>query len=250
VAAIAAAAILAPTQGRAEGLFDFLFGSNAPWAAPPPREAPRWRDRPPEARAGVRSANPGSSGAGDGFCVRTCDGYFFPLIKSSNATRQQSCEYACPSAPMAIYHGSSIEGARNHKGDRYTVLPTAFSFRDKATKQCACNEPQSSQDFFVRISRSDPTLRSGDILVEGNGAVAYRGSDFVPLDRASFVPSQIRERLRAILERASDRRGRADVGEKDTLAPQAPTSDIPKSEPAPAGTAPLAAPQVGADVGQ
>ena len=97
--------------------------------------------------------------APDGFCVRTCDGYYFPLIKSRRATTQQYCDYACPSAPTAVYEGSAIETARNIAGEKYTSLPTAFSFRDKAMQKCVCNAPERRQDFSreslapIRVSR-------------------------------------------------------------------------------------------------
>ncbi len=138
--------------------------------------------------------------SGGGYCVRACDGYFFPLIKSSQASRQQSCEFLCPSAPMELYEGASIEEARNSRGERYTALPTAFSFREKTAKECSCNDPRSSQDYFIRLSRTDPTLRSGDVVVEANGAFVYNGASLVTLNR-SALPAQMRSRLREILLR-------------------------------------------------
>jgi len=212
LAALAATFLIAPVDGRAEDLFDFLFGPDtpAPRAAPPPRAAASRRSGDPRfsGRLGVHVA-PGagesaSAGmqSGGGFCVRVCDGYYFPLIKSEQATRQQSCEYACPSAPMTIYDGATIETARNHKGEKYTSLSTAFKFRDKATERCSCNAPENSQAFFVRIARSDPTLRAGDIVFDETGAFVYRGADFAPAERSTFLPSYTRDRLRAMIERA------------------------------------------------
>lgn len=208
-------------QARAEDLFDFLFGPDTPsrahsHAEPSYRREPQWRRRPglpraslqvaPGDGAGTGTGAPSASSWSGGFCVRTCDGYYFPLIPSERTTRQKSCEYACPSAPMAIYYGSAIEGARNYKGEKYTSLKTAFSFRDKATPRCSCNRPENSQAFFVRIARSDPTLRAGDIIFDATGAYVYSGSGFSPAARSSLVPSWTRERLRAMLETA---RGRA-----------------------------------------
>lgn len=209
VASFAFAFLLAPGDGRAEGLLDFLFGSDPEPARPAQHAAPTRRAPPTQKKAvgELRFAKPGEGGPGQaeqstgGYCVRTCDGYYFPLIKSARATRQQSCEFACPSAPMEIYDGSSIETARNYKGQRYTALPTAFAFRDKASTNCSCNDPQSSQAFFLQMSRNDPTLRSGDVVVEDSGAFVYSGSSLVPLSHASFMPSQIRQRLRTMLRR-------------------------------------------------
>jgi hypothetical protein len=216
MALLALGLLFAPAPGRAEGLLDFLFGSDP---EPAPR-APVRRDSTPSRRVKARAvgelrfAKPrdGLPGGGSGFssepraggfCVRTCDGYFFPLIKSTKATRQQSCALACPAAPMEIYDGATIETARSYKGQRYSALPVAFAFRDRAKTKCACNDPQSSQAFFEKTARSDPTLQSGDIVVEDNGAFVYSGSNLVPLSNASFMSTQIRDRLRAMLRRTA-----------------------------------------------
>jgi hypothetical protein len=212
-ALLALGLLFAPEPGRAEGgLLEFLFGPD-PTPAPPQMAPPRARRdsaagrRVKGAVGELRFGKPGTGFSSEptagGFCVRTCDGYYFPLIKSTRATRQQSCELACPSAPMEIYDGSTIESARNYKGQRYSALPVAFAFRDRANSSCACNDPRSSQAFFERTARSDPTLQSGDVVVEDNGAFVYSGAKFVPLSNASFMSSNLRDRLRAMLRRAA-----------------------------------------------
>ena len=75
------------------------------------------------AKPDPRSPPTADSMSGGGYCVRACDGYYFPLIKSSLISGQQSCELACPSARVQLYEGASIEQARNAKGDRYSALP-------------------------------------------------------------------------------------------------------------------------------
>jgi len=232
--------LLAPAEGQAEGLLDFLFGSTPG----PVRQAPASRgsrDSAATQRASqkkavgeLRFAKPGEGGPGQaepstgGYCVRMCDGYFFPLIKSAHATRQQSCEFACPSAPMEIYDGGSIETARNYKGERYTSLKTAFAFRDKASTNCSCNDPKSSQAFFERTALTDPTLRSGDVVVEANGAFVYSGSNLVPLSRASFVSSQIRQRLRSTLLRNAA--SKSSTALTEALTPSEPEVELSKAD--------------------
>ncbi len=227
IACFCALGLLGTGNAAAEGgLFDFLFGPDsdpAPRAAPERYERSWQRERRSrashredgEARSARRSRRDLAIGeiserfvdaTPDGFCVRTCDGYFFPLIKSSRASRQQSCEFQCPSAPVEIYEGASIEQAKNAKGERYSALPAAFSFRDKATAQCTCNDPRSSHKFFKELAQNDPTLRAGDVVFEDTGAFVYNGSNLVSLGRASFVPTQIRERLHAMMRRNASMR--------------------------------------------
>ncbi len=209
-ALVLAAAVVACDARAEEDLLDFLFGPDPPARSTPSRGGgavrPRYRPslRPAARPASFRFMRPAASeitpgGGGDGFCVRVCDGYFFPLIKSERATRQQSCEYACPSAPMAIYEGSTIEGARSRKGEPYSRLPTAFQFRDKPAQHCACSRPDTALAYYERIVRSDPTLRRGDVVIAANGALVYggpgEGGAFTPLARASFVPGDTRAEI-------------------------------------------------------
>lgn len=203
IGALGIAVSLAPTPGAAQGLLEFLFGPD-----PATQQAPPPRDSAPGRRAKSQGSAPrvgGSAFASDphagGFCVRTCDGYFFPLIKATRATRQQSCELACPSAPMEVYDGSTIESARNRKGQRYSALPRAFGFRDRASGDCVCNDPKTSQAHYEGVARDDPTLQNGDVLVETHGAFVYSGSKLVPLGAAA-MSANLRDRLRAMLRRS------------------------------------------------
>jgi hypothetical protein len=230
LAALLALSLLAPTESLAEGgLLDFLFGPDEPAprsSAPLPQR--QRRAKPQNGAIGdVRFGKPGLSGgsgfssepSAGGFCVRTCDGYYFPLIKSTRATRQQSCELACPSAPMEIYDGSTIESARNSKGQRYSALPVAFAFRDKATGRCACNDPRTSQSFFEKTARNDPTLQSGDVVVETDGAFVYSGAKLVPLSNAA-MSTTLRDRLRAMLQRATGAQSASSNASANQPAPE------------------------------
>ncbi len=231
----------APAPVAAQGLLEFLFGPDpAPQqAAPRPRESAPGRRVKAQASGGPRSGAGFASDPGvGGFCVRTCDGYFFPLIKSMRATRQQSCELACPSASMDIYDGSSIETARNHKGQRYSALPRAFAYRGGASGDCVCNDPRSSQAYFERAGKDDPTLQNGDIFVDADGAFVYGGSKLVPLGEASFVSTNLRNRLRAMLRRSPAPTPTL----TGTIAPAPSALEIPKEEQTGGPAAPQAAP--------
>lgn len=144
---------------------------------------------------GGRENDGASFGSGTEFCVRTCDGYFFPLIKSAQQTKQASCEYACPSAPVAYYHGASIESARNLKGEKYTALPTAFKFREKVSQGCTCHPPEESQENSLKIVSNDPTAHSGDIVVGQKGALVYQGKQAIPIDRSRQLSATQRQNI-------------------------------------------------------
>lgn len=220
-----AVALMSPFDTLAQGdLFDFLFGPDTPSAFP---SGGSWRvthprPRPRAPRASIRHEKPApvhaetDSMSGGGYCVRACDGYYFPLIKSALISGQQSCEFACPSARVQLYEGESIEEARNAKGERYAALPTAFSFRERLTAGCSCIDPAASSDYFRRLSRRDPTLQAGDVVVGEKGALVYSGSDLVSVRRAS---RHIRARLRELLPRNfAPRDASVSLSENDAFA--------------------------------
>lgn len=248
--------LTAPPPAQAEGLFDFLFGdsdSDGP-SAPPSMPAQRqWQRRAPRDAQGQRPKNVdrgqtkhtearSAEQSGDGFCVRTCDGYFFPLIRSSRATGQQSCEFLCPSAAVELYAGSNIETARNSRGQHYASLPTAFSFQNRTVDKCACNDPNASASYVQQISRTDPTLRSGDVIVEDDGPFVYNGASLVTLGRASFMSGQIRDRLRALLKSGAQRAASGESARAPTPAPAAPVNRPPKPPMEAQGTIEFVAP--------
>lgn len=81
-------------------------------------------------------------------CVRTCDGYYFPVSFSTkrNAIDDDAlaCSNLCPGRDMELYyHKTSGETAEQMvsmmTGDPYTALPTANSFREKYHPRCGCD---------------------------------------------------------------------------------------------------------------
>src|SRR5205809_2702357 len=83
LAAITAFAVAAPAaSASAQGLFEFLFGS--PRRSGPPSSASPFAD--PNSPFGRPDSGPRyESGPAVAFCVRLCDGRFFPIQRSSGA---------------------------------------------------------------------------------------------------------------------------------------------------------------------
>ncbi len=239
----AAAALVISSEGRAQDFFDTLFGPASPsfergvggdysYSATSDERGLHagrsWKQRVEKRRAELKSGSKQTlavaanvdteASSGHGFCVRTCDGYYFPLITSGRATKQQSCEYACPSAPMAVYEGSTIETAQNLGGEKYTSLSAAFSFRDKTTQNCSCNPPEHAQSFSMRLLGEDLSLRTGDIVFGDHGAFVYQGSKFVPFERSSLLSSGTRAKIRALLV---EQRMRPEADPRNTYASEA-----------------------------
>jgi hypothetical protein len=97
---------------------------------------------------------PGSGGFLDGvgfgtyrtLCVRTCDGYYFPIsfatLPGKFGTDADACHQMCPGAEAALYvhrnPGEDTEAMVSLDGQPYTALPTAFRYRQEYDKACTC----------------------------------------------------------------------------------------------------------------
>ena len=160
VLALIAGAALIAVPAQAQDFFSALFGAitgqparpfvpfapDGDGSAPPPQQP--------------RSA---SSGGGQAFCVRTCDGRYFPISASSGHSRAATCSNLCPASETRVFYGSSIDRASSESGKTYSAMNNAFRYRNEIVSGCTCN----GKDTFglARIDiKDDPTLRKGDIV--------------------------------------------------------------------------------------
>jgi hypothetical protein len=133
----------------------------------------------------------GSSAA---FCVRTCDGRYFPIGGPDRQSRIASCNSFCPASETKVVYGSNIDSATTESGKPYSELPNAFRYRNELVEGCTCNGKDQSGLAPVRIE-DDPTIRRGDIVAVGNGLMVAdrRGASL------NFSPAS--ERIRARYQR-------------------------------------------------
>jgi hypothetical protein len=172
-------AALAPSA-HAGDFLSALFGafggnrSDAP-AVPLPfaNEGDPSAQQTPQAEARPRAA----FGGGQAYCVRTCDGRYFPLSASDNQSRAASCNSFCPASETKVVYGSNIDSAATEGGKPYSELPNAFRYRSEIVAGCTCNGKDQIGLAPVSIE-NDPTLRKGDIVAGADGLmVASRGAD-------------------------------------------------------------------------
>src|ERR1700709_1054715 len=180
---IAVCVLSAAPAALARDFFSALFGafSDNPSLAPsrPERSAPL-----PFASEGDffgRPAEPArprvSVGGGQAYCVRTCDGRYFPISAGDGQSRAASCNSFCPASETKIVYGSSIDHAATENGKPYSELPNAFRYRNELVAGCTCNGKDQLGLAAVKIE-DDPTLRKGDIVAGADGLVmANRGVD-------------------------------------------------------------------------
>lgn len=164
----------------------------------------------PRARGDLTTLSPSKSGAG-GFCVRTCDGFFFPAV--SGGDREGSVDYCssvCPGAETVLYSkrgdGSIEQAVSTRNGHAYASLKAAFAFRKKLNAACTCSGIATSGLTAFPIEQ-DMTLRRGDLVVSATGVqifvgasrFPYRTADFVDADRYyGRLPSDVRVKIAQI----------------------------------------------------
>jgi|SRR5581483_2180281 len=138
----------ASTQPR--GFFDSLFGPGSVTTPAEPYQSTTFRT----------------------VCVRTCDGYYFPIsfstVPGKFADDEKVCQRMCPAAEVALYShrnpGEDMSQAVSISGRPYTQLPTAFKYRQEVNPACSCRRAgQSWSDALKNLD--DNTLERGDIVV-------------------------------------------------------------------------------------
>ena len=116
-------------------------------------------------------------GGGQAFCVRSCDGRYFPLQGSDKESRAASCNSFCPASKTEVVYGSHIDDAATSNGKPYSDLPNAFRYRNEIVAGCSCNGKDQLGLAPVKIE-DDATVRKGDLVAGADGLmVAGRSAD-------------------------------------------------------------------------
>ena len=175
--ALAAAAVLCVSAlapaAQAEDFFSALFGGFGRSRAPQ-MHLPFAGEGGPFAPQ--RDARP-RFGGGQAYCVRSCDGRYFPVNGPDKQSRAEACNNFCPASDTKLVYGSSIDTAATETGKPYSELPNAFRFREELVAGCTCNGKDQIGLAPVKIE-DDPTLRRGDIVAAADGLmVVGRGAD-------------------------------------------------------------------------
>ena len=147
----------AALQGQQGGFFDRLFGGNS----------------------GVFSAPSGQMGGTfRTICVRTCDGFYFPISFETTPDRfrddEATCQRMCPASEVQLYTyhnpGEEVTQAVSLGGRLYTELPAAFSYRKAISPACSCRRPGESWAEALKATGPDQTVVPGDVVVTEKNA--------------------------------------------------------------------------------
>ena len=164
----------AALQGQQGGFFDRLFGGNG----------------------GIFQSQPGPMGGTyRTICVRTCDGFYYPISFATSPDRfredELACQRTCPAAEVSLYTyhnpGEEVAQAVSLNGRLYTELPTAFSYRKALNPACSCRRPGESWAEALKTIGGDSTMAPGDVVVTEQNAKRLSlpriGADGKPIRR-------------------------------------------------------------------
>jgi len=147
----------AALQGQQGGFFDRLFSGNG----------------------GMFSGQPGAMGGSfRTICVRSCDGFYFPISYATTSDRfrddDQTCQRMCPAAEVSLYTyhnpGEEVAQAVSLSGRLYTELPAAFSYRKALNPACSCRRPGEGWAEALKVNGTDDTVAPGDVIVTEQNA--------------------------------------------------------------------------------
>lgn len=127
---------------------------------------------------GVDFSPLGRGGTFRTMCVRTCDGYYFPIsfstISEQFPTDAQACQNMCPGSETELYYhampSQSPEQMISYRTDRpYAEEPFAFNYRKSVNAECKCDFKQAGLEELA----GSQTQSEEDVIVERDKPVGF-----------------------------------------------------------------------------
>lgn len=188
----AVASLAVAPEASARDFLSALFGGLMPGAAPAPSMSLPFAAMPAESAP----PRPHASYGATAYCVRTCDGRYFPLTATADGqSRAEACKSFCPASETRVVYGSSIDSAATDRGKPYADLPNAFRYRTELVAGCTCNGRDSGGLASIGID-NDPTLRKGDLVAGADGLEVVTRSGEKRGASASLAPRSKSTRAR------------------------------------------------------
>jgi Protein of unknown function (DUF2865) len=181
---------------RGSGNFlDNLFGNNGNQGNP-----------------GNQGAAPIDSGPPSGtyrtVCVRTCDGFYFPVsfatVPSRFADDEKTCKNLCPAAEATLFSyrnpGEDMNSAVSANGQPYSSSPNAFRYRTEFNPSCSCKAAGQTWSDALKNIDDKASVEQGDIIVTEERAkkmsqapakpstVAQKKGAAAPIDAPATAP--------------------------------------------------------------
>jgi hypothetical protein len=199
------------TVGAAQDFFDAIFGGGPRYSVSPyDHQSGHYRQRRPHSYYGWRRAHmrrfstahvhrhgsDESAPFGDAFdgprtvCLRSCDGYIFPLGgytgKSNIAQQEAACRSLCPNAKIKLYIAPRGSEKITNARDVAPMSEAPASTQLGQSRACSCYGAATDEQR-VRALLTDRTLRKGDSVMTLAGLKIFRGAKHYPFTYNDFV---------------------------------------------------------------
>jgi hypothetical protein len=112
-------------------------------------------------------------------CVRTCDGFYFPISFATVPARfpddEKTCKNLCPASEAALFSyrnpGEDMNQAVSINGVSYASSPNAFRYRQEFNPSCACKAAgQTWSEALKSIDDKAASEQQGDVIVTEESA--------------------------------------------------------------------------------
>lgn len=135
-----------------------------------------------------------ASGPGRTLCVRTCDGYYFPIESRASSSRVKVDAAVCQTmygkaglATLFVQRGDDVADARSIDGKRYGDQPFAFQYRDNYDAACHAELKAGMATLEARAIAAGPPTPVADASA-APGSEALGGAPLADAGDASPVP--------------------------------------------------------------
>jgi hypothetical protein len=106
-------------------------------------------------------------------CVRSCDGYYFPIsfatVPSRFSDDERTCKNLCPAQEAHLFTyrnpGEDMNHAVSINGTPYPSSPNAFRYRQEYNPACSCRAQGQSWADALKNLDDRASMERGDIIV-------------------------------------------------------------------------------------
>ena len=106
-------------------------------------------------------------------CVRSCDGFYFPISFATVPARfqddEKTCKSLCPAAEASLFTyrnpGEDMNQAVSINGQPYSSSPNAFRYRQEFNPSCACKAAGQTWSDALKTIDDKGSVEQGDIIV-------------------------------------------------------------------------------------
>jgi hypothetical protein len=202
-----------------------------------------FQDDEPVMEPAPDAMGPATVGTYRTLCVRTCDGFYFPISFSATPVKfgedERICKAQCPASEVILFAhrnpGEDVSQAMSADGQqRYSKLPNAFKYRQSYDPGCSCR--LAGQSWAEAIGRLDDTVQRGDIVVTEERSKALQQQALEAAKAAAKDPKKPAAARNQGEPRKTGRKGQPDpVADLPAPPPPAPVAPELKAAP-PSGT--------------